>query len=102
MRIRKQNNKTLAIKATKNNCLSLAELKYFYPSKELITLWLREKKMDVSEDRNERKIRIEATLTKLECNQDYSVGLFTFTNKQNSNSFQLDIKYYGKLWWIFK
>ena len=103
MRVKYKSDKLLSSNAKKNNCLSIEDIQRIYPNpSEFLTLWLRGDKLEGSEIRNEKKIRIEASLIRLECNQNYSTGLFTFINKHTSGKFQLDIKYYGRLWWIFK
>lgn len=100
---KKKNNKKvlLTAQAKKQGCLEEIELRNLYPNPESeLTLWIRNNKN--GEERNEKKSRISVYLSKLEFNNNYSIGLFTFLNKHTENTFQLDIKYYGKLWWAFR
>jgi hypothetical protein len=91
---------TLSQRANNDKCLTDIEIKSLYPGLSMLNLWLRGNKE--GETISQRKIKITAQLTKLECNNNYSFGLFTFINKYTGGTFQLDYKYYGKLWWVFR
>lgn len=96
----KYNKNFLEKTAYNNNCVDTSSMKNIYPSDRELKLWIRDNKKDGQP--SQRKAVINVYLINLVCNKDYSIGLFTFKNKYTGTDFELDYKYYSKLWWLFK
>lgn len=93
-------NNSLENSAKSRGGLNRYDAREVYPSpKRELTLWIRANK-DKGEI-SQRKAIVNAYLVELKFNIDYSNATYTFLNKYTGNKFELDYKYYGKLWWIF-
>lgn len=100
--MRKPRKQNLTQSAVKSGCLSEQQIKNsLFPSHKLnLKVWIRKNK--VNGEFSERKSEIDAFLTEVKFNMNYDYCNFCFINKFTKNLFTLDIKHYGKLWWVFK
>lgn len=96
----RKRNTNLEDKARAQGGLTRNDACNVYPSSSReITLWIRNNKNNGETSQN--RAIVSAYLIELKFNMSYTNSIYTFINKYTGKKFELDYKYYGKLWWIF-